>query len=393
MHLSTIYATLAVGIISTATCSKTPHSRMMLDSVKIRQQGIISSGAASVFLESGILAQAILDTMAQYPKSDARASDEKYLGAVLDAASKPLRNATFYATRPLDRFSLASGIKRASKSGIPVSAGATAAYEAISASLSLQIRNPDGGFWYYVYPDWSYLDGMVSLLPFMAASPQPNETDIDLQISLLQSHCKMANSSLLVHGYDWSRTAVWANSLTGASRYVWGRSLGWFLAGMVQTYEGMDCADNNKGYRPICTHIRNTTIQISSKLVEYADPTTGAWWQLPTFPGRSGNFLESSSTALYIFSFLKGLRIGIIPAPSEKLKEAAIRAYNYTVQNFVVDLGYGNGTIGYDGTVAVCSLNSTATYEYYTTQPIVANSLLGEAAFILASLEVERLPL
>ncbi|PNY26562.1 Unsaturated rhamnogalacturonyl hydrolase YteR [Tolypocladium capitatum] len=389
MHLSTLYAALAAGIICTAARPKTPHSRMMLNSVKIRQQGIISSGGASVFLESGILAQAILDTIAQYPENNARASDEQYLAAVLDEASKPSRNATFLATRPLDRFLLASGIDRASRSGIRVSAATTAASEAIKASLSLQIRNPDGGFWYYVYPNWSYLDGMVSVLPYMAALPQPNETDIDLQISLLQSHCKIANSSLLVHGYDWSRKAAWANSVTGGSPYVWGRSLGWFLAGMVQTYEALNCA--NTGYRPICSHIRNSTIQISSALVEYADPTTGAWWQLPAFPGRPGNYLESSSTALFIFSFLKGLRIGLIPAPSKMFKEAAIRAYLYAVHSFVVDLGHGNGTIGYGGTVAVCSLNSTATYEYYTTQPIAPNSLLGEAAFILASLEVEKL--
>lgn len=386
-------ALLAVGasIISCTYGAKTPYSRMMLDSIKLRQQGIISSGAASSTLEGGILAQAMEEILIQYPHSNCRDSDERYLTEVLDEASRPYTNATWAATRPLDRFALATGIERASAAGIPVSGVATTAYEAINASLPIQIRNPDGGLWYYVYPEWSYLDGMVSLLPFMAKAPQPNTTDMQLQIGLLQSHCKVADNALLVHGYDWSRTAVWANNVTGGSPYVWGRSLGWFLAGMVQTYEGLDCDNTDKPYRPVCSQIRNATIQVISSLVEYADVETGAWWQLPMFPGRAGNYLESSSTALFIFSILKGLRINLIPAPSDRFEKAALRAYNYTTHSFVTDVGNGNGTIGYDKTVSVCSLNSTATYEYYTSQPLVPNSLLGESAFILASLEVERL--
>lgn len=141
-------------------------------------------------------------------------------------------------------------------------------------------------------------------------------------------------------------------------------------------------------------------------LVGYADPATGAWWQLPTLPNAPGNYLESSSTALFTYAILKSLRLNLLPPSNNDssssssssntttaatFKSTALRAYKYTTEKFVVD--YGNGTLGYNNTVTVCSLNSTASYEYYINQPINFNAPLGAAAFSLASLEVERLGL
>lgn len=385
------------GLVSdfVAAGSEPPYSRRMLDSIKQRQQGVVSSGAVTSTLEGGLLAQAIEAVLAQSPAPDARRSDEAFLVAVLDSVARPFaRNASSWAAvQPLDRFSVARSVAQASAAGIAVSDTARAAYTNINHSLPLQARNPDGGLWYYVYPQWSYLDGIFSLLPFMAQATRPNETDMELQVSLLQTHCRAAtNHSLLVHGYDWSRTAVWADPVSGASPHVWGRSLGWFLAGLVDTYDLLACAARGgHASGSLCSRIYGLANDISRSLVAYADPASGAWWQLMALPGRPGNYLESSSTALFIFSLLKGRRIGLLPPAGPDYTKVALRAYAYTVANFVTDVGRGNGTIGFDKTVALNSLNSTASYDYYTQRPIVPNALLGEGAFILASLEVEQL--
>lgn len=240
--------------------------------------------------------------------------------------------------------------------------------------------------------------------------------DALLQIQLL--HANTAHpSGLLAHGYDASKTAIWANNATGASPYVWGRSLGWYLTGLVNAWEVLttsrtdadgDDADNDNddvasqckavagGCDELVATIQAQFIQLTTTLVRYADPDTGAWWQLPTLPTAPENYLESSSTALFTFTILKGLRLGLLSVGSSSnttalLKATALRAYQYTTKDFVVD--YGNGTLGYNNTVTVCSLNSTATYEYYVNQPINFNAPLGAAAFVLASLEVERLGL
>lgn len=275
----------------------------------------------------------------------------------------------------------------------------------------------------------------------MAAQPttfQPADTL--LQIQLLYTNAAHPSSGLLAHGYDASKTAVWANNATGASPYVWGRSLGWYLMGLVNAWEVLTtnltdtegrrtqayaaaaaaAADGGENVASSCESMSGgcdaaliaATIQtqfthLVTTLARYADPATGAWWQLPTLPGAQGNYLESSSTALFTYSILKSLRLNLLTSSNsssssnssnmmttttpEMLKATALRAYKYTTKKFVVD--YGNGTLGYNNTVTVCSLNSTASYEYYINQPINFNAPLGAAAFSLASLEVERLGL
>lgn len=278
---------------------------------------------------------------------------------------------------------------------------------------------------YYVYPNWSYLDGTISFLPFMVSSSSWSYTDALNQITLLWTFCAQqtnattnnaSHDSLLVHGYDATKTAVWANPVTGGSPYVWGRSLGWYLMGLVNAWEVLTTSDSDSDNEvgssncredvscaELMLGIQSQFTSLIHHLVPYADAETGAWWQLPTFPGRAGNFRESSSTALFVFAILKGLRLDLLTSDEEvyqhtnsttsrtSLTEVALRAYYTLVNDFVVD--YGNGTLGYNGTVTVCSLNSTATYEYYTQRPINLNAPLGEGAFILASLEVERLGL
>ena len=79
--------------------------------------------------------------------------------------------------------------------------------------------------------------------------------------------------------------------------------------------------------------------------------------------GRQGNYLESSATALFTYSLLKGLRLGFVDGGENyrQFFEVGRKAYDYMTNNFVVK--NANGTLGWDKTVTVCSLNSTATYE------------------------------
>lgn len=293
--------------------------------------------------------------------------------------------------------------------------------------------------------------------------------DALLQIRLLYSHCFQNSTGLLAHGYDASRTAVWADPVTGASPWVWGRSMGWYLLGLVNAWEVLTANTTSSSSSPSSssgvTNTTTTTTTTSSSttssagpcdplrdtgcadlvaairaqfttlvlnLVQYQDDATGAWWQLPTAPGAAGNFLESSSTALFACVILKAQRLGLLspdesPSPNhssittstppsepppppyrgaravhehnrprethQTLRTAALRAYDYLLTSAVVVNEDNNATLGFDGTVAVCSLNSTANYTYYVSQPIRDDAPLGEGAFVLASLEVERLGL
>jgi rhamnogalacturonyl hydrolase YesR len=116
------------------------------------------------------------------------------------------------------------------------------ALEALRRSIDLQPRNSEGGLWYYSYPDWSYLDGMYSFAPFLTeytlASNSFSSTaieDVVQQLDLLWRHCYDNKTGFLRHGYDAHRKAAWADPITGTSRHVWGRSLGWFAMALMDT--------------------------------------------------------------------------------------------------------------------------------------------------------------
>ncbi|KAL1862896.1 hypothetical protein Daus18300_008226 [Diaporthe australafricana] len=402
-----VYLALALATASASgqnTTSK-PLSTRMIESAISRQHGVVSSGASTSTLESGTLALATQAWLDLYGSSSSSPDDQtadfaayvdEIISSVTSAAA--FTNVTAAALLPLDRLSIAQallGLEETPGGDGELTAAEALSLDTLNSSLALQPRNQFGGLWYYVYPYWSYLDGAASFLPYMAEpSSAYSAADMLLQITLLYEKCFQNSTGLVVHGYDASKSAVWANNATGASPYVWGRSLGWYLAGLANAWEVLTAEDGDCGVSGVdgCANllatIQRQATALTTSLVQYADRETGVWWQLPTFPGREGNFLESSSTVLYIFSILKGLRLGLLE-DNPPLADVALRAYDYTASEFVVD--YGNGTLGWNGTVIVCSLNSTATYEYYTGRPIVFNAPLGEAAFVWASLEVERL--
>lgn len=405
--LPTLCLLAALLVLVASAPASEPFSLRMLYSIIARQQGIISSGASTSTLESGVLAQALNDAVEQYPNQSFPLTP--YLDQVLAVITPNLTNATADVRFSLDRFSIATALLEKQQSS-ELTSTENGALKALTASIALQPRNPTGGLWYYVYPQWSYLDGIHSIhsiLPFMALQPYPNFTDIILQINMLREHC-IHPFGLLVHGYDYSKTAVWADPVTGGSPYVWGRSLGWFMGGLVEGWQIL-CVDMDKNddhtRQQVCEAIQQTFTSLIPPLLSFADADTGAWYQLTTLPDQQGNFLESSSTVLFIWSILKALRLGMLspsacdgdngkttPPQSDAATAAALKAYHYTTSTFVTYASDPNNqTVGFNGTVAVNSLNSTANYTYYTSRPMVMDSLLGESAFVLASLEVEML--
>ncbi|KAJ6542663.1 Six-hairpin glycosidase-like protein [Mycena capillaripes] len=364
------------------------YSTWMALSIISRQQGVLASSSdTSAILQAGITQKAFRRLVEQYPHAPSSETITQYLKRSVDSVAGPVSNATKDLTYAMDRLSTGNGLihlYRETRNDTY-----RAAFSGLRASINLNSRNVEGGLWYFVYPQWSYLDGMYSLAPFYAyyteLFDQRNASaiaDMMYQLDLLWVHCAAANGTgLLVHGYDDSRTAVWADPVTGASPHVWGRSLGWYTMALVDTLEMLP------RQTPGWALLRSRFCELADALRTAVDGASGAWWQLLDQPGRTGNYIESSGSAMFIYGLLKGVRLGYLENRGSAYTDVAARAYGYITDTFVVN--NGNGTLGYNGTVSVCSLNSTASYEYYVGQPINYNSVLGSAAFVLASLEYE----
>ncbi len=354
--------------LAAATADSVRYSTWMASSIMSRGQGIMSGqGGSSEPLQAGFTQKAFAALVAQYPDLAITSSAMQYIQASAASVANFTLNATYDAlSYPLDR--LSNGNALLTKGRPADSSIFHAAVAALRQSIDLNRRNAEGGLWYYTYPQWSYLDGMYSLAPFYTLyatttpAPDGNSTTAQLddmlhQLELLWQHDRNASSGLLVHGYDDSRTAVWADPITGASPHVWGRSLGWFAMALVDTLELLPRP--GRKYRERLLEMYQA---LAPAVLDAVDPQTGGWWQVMDQPGREGNYIESSGTAMFTYALLKGVRLGYLAEElASHASKVGTRAQDYLTDAFVVrEL---NGTLGYNGTVSVCSLNSNASYE------------------------------
>ncbi|KAG6368876.1 hypothetical protein INS49_003094 [Diaporthe citri] len=375
-------------------------------SIIARQQGIMTNNTTpGSALQAGIVQKAFAAYNAYYGR---HAQIQEYIDhSTISAARYMASTIDDVKDWPLDRLSNGNAML----SGNDPAYGA--ALDALRDSVRLNQRNSENGLWYWEsYPEWSYLDGMYSLGPFAAldsrlgaqvrvndAVTPPTTTRIDtrdtaaiedmhLQFRLLWDHCYNSTTGLLVHGYDASRKASWASRTNGASAVVWGRSLGWFMMALVDTLELLYGAATPAvpGSEPLLSMYQRLAVAVMG----YADKNSGGWYQVVDMAGREGNYVESSATAMFSYALLKGARLRYLETSDiTAAREAGRAAHLLLARDFVT--AEPDGTLGFNGTVAVCSLNSSATYDYYVQQPMAPNSVLGTAAFVLASLEVERL--
>ncbi|KAK3314207.1 putative cell wall glycosyl hydrolase YteR [Apodospora peruviana] len=246
--------------------------------------------------------------------------------------------------------------------------------------VNQQKRTASGGFWHKdpKYPNQMWLDGLYMAEPFYAQYTTlfSNSSvaakawdDIVLQFDLVEKHCRNSSSGMLYHGYDESLKATWANKKTGASPHVWDRAQGWYLMALVDVLDWFPVAHSGR------ERLMKYLTSLAQALKVAQDKASGGWWLVmdEPYPGQKGNYIESSGTAMYTYGLLKGVRKGYLDA--KEFVSVAERAYGCMLDKFVARNGT-NGTLNWEGT-------------YYTTVPVVENSLLGVSPFVLASVEME----
>lgn len=245
---------------------------------------------------------------------------------------------------------------------------------------------------------------MYSLVPFLTYYTQHFEKtnasavadDIIHQLDLLWTHCHQNTTGLLVHGYDASpgdKKASWANPVTGASPFAWSRSLGWYFISLI---DALEIVIGAKGVFParLEQYLHSRFVELARAVVLATDTETGCWWQVLEYPGRKGNYIESSGSPMFTYGLYKGVRLGYLPqASAKRYTGIAEKCYGHLVSNFVVD--NKNGTLGYNGTVGVCSLDSSATYEVCPYKVIVDDRCSVNRIFTvlcLAAFSVQQRP-
>ncbi|KAF2159699.1 glycoside hydrolase family 105 protein [Zasmidium cellare ATCC 36951] len=378
----------------------------MLDSNIARGDGIENSGASTGFIELGIFQQALRESIAYTNSTTQKKTWEEYLQNSTLSAVASLSNATANAGLPLDRLSIGTSMIHLYES--TKDEAYLPAIRALQDSVLQQPRNANGGLWYYqnrnnltAYHNLSYADGMFSFPPFAILSANHSSADVNsfgaeaalIQLQTLYNICK-DSYGLLVHGYDASKDHAWANKETGASPAVWGRALGWYTLGLVNT---LSLLSPSHPTFPALKNLYNSLIRAQLTASDRSLAIEGSYgvWQIVDHPGATfgdhANFVEASASCLTAYNLLRGAREGWIE--DESVKERAVLAGVGIFQNVIYEflVENGDGTVGLNGTSTVATLSGDVDFVYYVTRPTVLNSLIGTSAFILASLEVEKI--
>lgn len=251
-------------------------------------------------------------------------------------------------------------------------------------------RTSEGGFWHKKrYPHQMWLDGLFMGAPFLAhygvVFNEPELFDeVTQQIILMNKHARDDKTGLLYHGWDESREQKWADPETGCSPNFWGRALGWYAMGLVDT---LDFVPRDHPRRGEVITILNQLVETMTK---YQDPDAGVWYQVVDQGGREGNYLESSCSTMMVYAMFKGVRNGYLPS---KYLTAAKKGYQGILDNFievdpdgVVSITHGCSVAGLGG-----NPYRDGSYEYYLSEKVRSNDPKAVGPFILASLEYETL--
>lgn len=257
--------------------------------------------------------------------------------------------------------------------------------------LEKQPRTASGGFWHKkIYPNQMWLDGLYMAEPFYAQyatiSHRPEKyADIAKQFSLVYEHMRDAKTGLLYHGWDESREQRWCNKATGLSPEFWARAMGWYMMALVDTLDYLPADD------PSYKTLVNILASESAAIVKVQDAKSGVWFQVLNKGTEKGNYLESSSSSMFVYALAKGVRRGYLP---QSYLPAVEKGWKGLVDNFV-EIG-PNDDINITKTVSVGGLGGNpvyrdGTYAYYLSEKVVTNDPKGVGPFIMAATEVENI--
>jgi unsaturated rhamnogalacturonyl hydrolase len=198
--------------------------------------------------------------------------------------------------------------------------------------------------------------------------------DVIRQFDHVHAHLRDANTGLLYHGWDESRSERWSSPDTGCSPNFWARAMGWYAMALVDCIEllrdGALVPGATTRLMAIFGEVADALIRVRSE--------SGLWYQVLDRSDEPGNYEETSASLMIAYALMKGARLGVIDAAAGIVGRQALQT---CVDRFLDDTQLhaicgvaGLGNVPYrDGSVA-----------YYLSEPIVANDPKGVAALFMA---------
>ena len=254
--------------------------------------------------------------------------------------------------------------------------------DTLYSQFDTQPRTAEGGFWHKrIYPEQMWLDGLYMSAPFRveysmkylsdASVREGVFEDVVSQFRLVYEHTLCPQCRLPHHAWDSAHKQMWADKDSGRSAHAWGRAVGWYMMALADV---MALRQDRR--------LEDIFREISSVMLTLQDRQNGCWQQVLDCTGRDGNYFEMSASGMIAYSWLKGVRMGILP---KKYGKAAHRTLEGIKREF---LFYNNETGSFTLTnicaVAGLSDDRNGSYEYYINESRRDNDPKGMGPLIMA---------
>ena len=257
-------------------------------------------------------------------------------------------------------------------------------------------------------PGQVWLDGLWMSEPFYARYASMFDQPVDFDDILTQyrsvaAHHRDPKTGLYHHAWYENRGQPWANRQTGTSSSFSGRSIGWYAMSLIDT---LDSVPGRHDLHPYLVRLLN---ELAPALAKVQDPASGLWWQVADQGSRDGNDTDTSASAMIVYTLAKAINRGYL---SLRFQPAIENAYVGLVRGKIVrdDRGHLSLT-GVErragpgsppsvwppgpsaGRLDAMPSGRDGSFARGVEQPITSDSLDGLGAFILAGLELDKLPL
>ena len=264
------------------------------------------------------------------------------------------------------------------------------AAERLFAQLQGHPRTDEGSFWHKkIYPYQVWLDGLYMAMPFLTEYAKLSGKhelwdDAAAQLVAAERLTRNAATGLLHHAYDENREQEWAHPEHGRSPHAWGRAVGWYSMALVDVLDDLPLQHPKRGL------LIGLYERLTAALVRVQDSKSGLWHQVLDQGVRTGNYVESSCSAMIVYAMMKALNRGYI---SESYREAAMKGFQGLATHAVeID---ESGHLHLKGINRVAGLGGTpyrdGSFTYYVSEAVVTDDPKGVAPFIMACLEREVL--
>lgn len=243
-------------------------------------------------------------------------------------------------------------------------------------------KTSEGGYWHKdKYPDQMWLDGLymggVFALKYANAYGDESLRGMVLhQERLMRQHMKDERTGLLFHAWDERRSMPWADSVTGCSPELWGRSLGWYGLALAQFLDLLPQDDAGR------SELAAVQADFVRALIRYQDEESGLWYQVVDKGYMEDNWLETSCTSLFVYTIARAIKQGIV---GQECLPAAQKGYRGLLN--VIEYNDKGGLV----LPGICIGTSAGDYENYVTRPTSSNDLHGVGAFVMACVEMQDL--